>query len=290
MDMTSVFNQCEKVIRHHSASFYKAFRELASPRREAVYVIYAFCRMIDDSVDEPERSQYTLDELERGLLRLEDAEGHFIWPALRWLFDSFPVRLEPFLLQIQGQRLDLKQTHYATLDELDHYCRLVAGTVGEMLLPVLHDAPHASIEEEGVWLGKAMQIVNIIRDVGEDRARGRRYIPLEWMRRAGYSEEEFAAGLVNDSFRRLIRELEELARNWFIKGMNGLSEYPVLSAASIELAAGFYEAILNEVKLNDYQVFTKRAVVSPAAKLLIYLRVKAKYAGGAAAEQDGAVS
>ena len=83
--------ECERVMRASSASFYEAFRLLPSPRKEAVFVIYTFCRMIDDSVDEPEHSDYTLDQLEALLEELDTAEGHFIWPSLRWLFASFPI-------------------------------------------------------------------------------------------------------------------------------------------------------------------------------------------------------
>lgn len=251
-----------------SSSFYQAFRGLPSPRREAVYVIYAFCRMIDDSVDEPEQSPYTIHDIRNLFNQLEEAEGHFIWPALRWLFISFPhLDKGPFFRQMDGQLTDLKVTHYTTMEELEQYCYLVAGTVGEMLLPVLRDDDGTDVAMNGIALGKGMQIVNIIRDVGEDRARARRYVPLELMEKHGYSEQDWANGVVDERFMAIIHELKAAALGWFRIGMDRLDTYPTESAFAIELAAAFYSTILHAVERNDYDVYTKRAFVSDELKL-----------------------
>ena len=252
----AILSRCEELMQKGSSSFYQAFRGLPSPRREAVYVIYAFCRMIDDSVDEPEQSAYTIHEIHDLFDRLDEAEGHFIWPALRWLFSSFPhLDKGPFFRQMEGQLTDLKVTHYATMQELEHYCYLVAGTVGEMLLPVLRDDNGAEVAVNGIALGKGMQIVNIIRDVGEDRARVRRYVPLEIMEKHGYSEQDFEDGIVDERFIAIIHELKAAALNWFRIGMDRLDTYPTESAFSIELAAAFYSTILHAVERNDYDVY-----------------------------------
>ncbi|WP_341282138.1 phytoene/squalene synthase family protein [Paenibacillus sp. FSL H8-0537] len=277
METAFSLNQCEAMIRKGSSSFYKAFGFLPSPRKEAVYVIYAFCRIIDNAVDEPEKSPYTIDELEARFAHLEQADGHFIWPALRWLFHHFPVSKQPFFRQMEGQRRDLVLTHYETMEQLEDYCYLVAGTVGEMLLPVLHNHPDEQIVEAGIYLGKAMQIVNIVRDVGEDQDRGRRYLPLEMLRQYGYSEQSFEAGVIDDHFRALIHALERQAKDWFHKGLANLSSYPPESAFAVELAAGFYGAILDQVIANRYEVYAKRAVVGPLTKLKIYKSIKEKY-------------
>lgn len=264
----AILSRCEELMQKGSSSFYQAFKGLPSPRREAVYVIYAFCRMIDDSVDEPEYSPYTIHEIHNLFDQLDDAEGHFIWPALRWLFSSFPhLDKGPFFRQMEGQLTDLKLTHYTTMQELEHYCYLVAGTVGEMLLPVLRDDNGEEVAMNGIALGKGMQIVNIIRDVGEDRARVRRYVPLEIMEKHGYSEQDFEVGIVDERFIAIIHELKAAALNWFRIGMDRLDTYPTESAFSIELAAAFYSTILHAVERNDYDVYTKRAYVSDELKL-----------------------
>ncbi|BBI33632.1 phytoene/squalene synthase family protein [Cohnella abietis] len=277
MELSVCLAKCEKMIRTGSSSFYHAFRLLPSPRKEAVFVIYAFCRLIDNSVDEPEKSPFTLEELESQFLRLETSNGHFIWPSLRWLFANFAVDPGSFIRQMIGQRRDLKLTHYDTVAQLEEYCYLVAGTVGEMLLPVLHDHPTEHVIEAGIYLGKAMQIVNIVRDVGEDQLRGRRYLPRELMDQQGYSAQKFAEGRVDDTFIGLIDNLSSLARLWFDYGLQRLDAYPASSAFSVELAAGYYRAILDEIVANRYDVFSKRAVVGTAAKLEIFNNLKRKY-------------
>lgn len=266
---------CEKAMKQHSASFYQAFRELPSPRKEAVFVIYTFCRMIDDSMDEPENSVYTLDELEWNFQHLSKAEGHFIWPSLRWLFDTFPnLEPAPFFTQIKGQRMDEKHTHYKTFEQLEEYCYHVAGSVGEMLLPVLHDYPSEKIVQAGIKLGKAMQIVNILRDVGEDLERGRRYIPLSILSAYDYSEEAFYAQELSMSFRQVIDDLINTANSLFEEGMEGLNTYPESSAFAITLASSYYAAIMDVIKENDYDVFHKRAYVSQSRKLALYQKAK----------------
>lgn len=269
--------KCEDMIRTHSSSFYQAFRLLPSPRKEAVYVIYAFCRMIDDAVDEPESAPFTLEQLRQAFDNLEEAEGHFIWPALRWLFDSFPVQKQPFFTQMDGQQRDLVQTTYETFDELNTYCYQVAGTVGEMLLPVLHDAPNASVVEAGIHLGKAMQIVNIIRDVGEDQRRGRRYLPHELMQKHGYTLDAFNKNIVNASFKKVIDELTEIADQWFQKGLLALAQFPSRSRFCMELSVAYYRAILDvATTLNHYEVFQTRAFVTDRMKLDLFKKVSEK--------------
>jgi len=272
MKNSAVMRACEEMMKKGSASFYSAFQHLDYPKREGVFVIYAFCRMIDDSVDEPEQSPYTLSELKDQFTHLEFASGHFIWPSLRWLFKEFPLTKEPFYKQMKGQASDLTFTKYTSLEELDVYCEQVAGSVGQMLLPVLHNQPTKEIEEAGIYLGKAMQIVNIIRDVGEDQERSRRYIPKQLMDKHGYSDSDFSHGVIDANFTSMINELMNLADRWFLKGMTKLETYPEKSAFCIQLAAGYYAAIMEQVVINNYQVYTKRAIVTDKKKQEIFLK------------------
>lgn len=280
MWINELLRQCEQYIKQGSSTFYKAFRSLPSPRREAVYVIYAFCRMLDDSIDEPDDSIYTLQELKSHLLELDRVQDmHFIWPSLRWLFQQFPaLTLEPFLKQIEGQQMDTRLTHYETFEQMERYCELVAGSVGEMLLPVLHHDPDERIAQAGVTLGKAMQIVNVIRDVGEDLSRGRCYLPKEWMDAYGVTSADIDNRNIHAGFKSLIQALMGKSEQWFQEGMYGLETYPRSSAMAIELAAVMYAAILKEVKKNQYDVFTRRAFVKDSTKRAIVMRLTAKYA------------
>ncbi|AIQ44077.1 phytoene/squalene synthase family protein [Paenibacillus sp. FSL R7-0297] len=275
-----ILQQCEELMKKGSTSFYKAFNYLPSPRREAVHVIYAFCRIIDDSVDEPDSSPYSIDELRAHFRDLEEADGHFIWPALRWLFSCFPqLQHEPFHLQMEGQVRDLSFTRYETMEQLKSYCYLVAGTVGEMLLPVLRDDQNEAARDAGISLGIGMQLVNIIRDVGEDLQRDRRYLPLEVMERHGYSQQELEAGEVNEPFIAVLQELRAEALHWFEKGLENVHTYPWESGMAIELAAAFYAAILDAVEADGYDVFHKRSFVSDEAKLKLFRRTVVRYTG-----------
>ncbi|KAA8998386.1 phytoene/squalene synthase family protein [Paenibacillus spiritus] len=278
-----IIRQCEEMMKRGSSSFYRAFAGLPSPRREAVHVIYAFCRLIDDSVDEPENAPYTIGELRRLFTDLDTAEGHFIWPALRWLFNSFPqIGRDPFLLQMEGQLRDLTFTHYRTLDELESYCYLVAGTVGEMLLPVLRDDRSEAAVSAGISLGIGMQIVNIMRDVGEDLERGRRYLPLELLEKYGYGAEELERGVVDERFIALMRELRSHAHRWFRLGLAEVDSYPPESAMAVELAGAFYAAILDVIEDAGYDVFAGRAIVGDEAKLRMFRKIAGRYAASEA--------
>ncbi len=286
-----IMQQCEDSMRRGSSSFYHAFRDLPEPRRHAVYVIYAFCRLIDDSVDEPDTSPFTIHELRERFVDLDRADGHFIWPALRWLFDGFPnLDRQPFLNQMDGQLSDLTLLHYDTMEQLERYCYLVAGTVGEMLLPVLRDDLHAEAAESGIALGKGMQIVNIIRDVGEDLGRGRRYIPAELMLRHGYTDEDLSRGVIDARFVAMIDELHAQAAIWLEQGLSNLDSYPKRSGLSVALAAAFYGAIFDQVRRNGYDVFGRRAIVPDEEKGVLLRHVLAQFGAPGDSADNAAVS
>lgn len=257
---------CKSMMKKGSSSFYHAFKFLPKKQREAVYVIYSFCRMIDDAVDEPENSPYTLDELEQQFDQLEEAEGHFIWPALRWLLSEYDLSKEPYYIQISGQRLDYIRTSYQTMEELEDYCYRVAGSVGEMLIPVLSDNADQEVIEAGISLGKAMQIVNIIRDIGADQSLGRRYVPIEIMEKHSYQEQDWKNQVVNGELRGVIEALTDQADTWFSHGMRYIDAYPPKSALSMKLAASYYREIIRVVRENNYHVFTERAIVTNKRK------------------------
>lgn len=275
--MEEFSRECEEMIRKGSSTFYNAFSFLESPRREAVFVIYAFCRLIDDSVDEPEEAPFTLEELRHSFDHLENASGHFIWPALRWLFSEFPITKQPFYNQMDGQAYDNVRTSINTFYEFEAYCYDVAGTVGEMLLPVLHDNPDEKIRTSGIYLGKAMQIVNIIRDIGEDLRLGKRYLPLDLMQKHRYEETQLHNHEINENFIAMLEDLRHTASDWFKKGLAYLNDYPSRSAFCIELASVAYGEILDVVERNRYEVFTKRAIVSDDRKLEIFFQLNQRY-------------
>lgn len=270
--------KCTAMIQEGSSTFYKAFGYLASPQKEAVFVVYAFCRILDNAVDEPEQSEFSIDELESTFRALESADGHFIWPALRWLYETFPtVSKEPFFALIRGMRQDTIHVPFSTMAELEDYSYLVAGTVGELLVPILHPSPREAQYSAGIQLGKAMQIVNILRDIGEDLGRDRRYIPSDLMGKHGYTKEAFHGKVVDASFINMVEELASLADIWLGEGLTIVDTYPKESAFCMELATRGYMAILEEIRAQKYQVFTKRAIVSNLKKANLFTTLQLKY-------------
>jgi phytoene synthase len=178
---------------------------------------------------------------------------------------------------IEGMRMDLTTTRYSSFEELRLYCYRVAGTVGLMTQEVMgldsaytsapwSDPPDAS--EAAVALGIANQLTNILRDVGEDRGRGRIYLPLDELERFGYGEEQLMAGVINESWRELMRFQLQRARDWFARSEAGVrwlapdARWPVW--ASLRL----YRGILAVIERHDYDVFNRRAYVPRRIKLL----------------------
>jgi phytoene synthase len=189
----------------------------------------------------------------------------------------YPQPLQAYLDMIEGMRMDLAKTRYNCFEELQLYCYRVAGTVGLMTQEVMGvDAAYTSApwserpntSEAAVALGIANQLTNILRDVGEDRQRGRIYLPLDELERFGYSEAELMAGSLNDNWRALMRFQLQRARQWFARSEAGVrwlapdARWPVW--ASLRL----YRGILDVIERHDYDVFNKRAYVPKAGKLL----------------------
>jgi 15-cis-phytoene synthase len=210
----------------------------------------------------------------RGLFGGEICDGLDL--VMRDTMERYPQPLQAYLDMIEGQRMDLRLHRYPTFEDLELYCYRVAGTVGLMtqevmgLDPAYTSAPWSDrpdTSHAAVALGIANQLTNILRDVGEDRSRGRIYLPQEDLERFGYSEAELLAGTVNDNWRALMRFQLERARMWFARSEAGVrwlapdARWPVW--ASLRL----YRGILDVIEEHHYDVFNKRAFVPRAGKL-----------------------
>src|SRR5690554_413923 len=273
------FKQCEAVIKKHSKTFYKAFSMLGSLQdRQAIYAIYAYCRVVDDAIDEYkdiellESYQIKLDNLKKG--RTPD---DFIFRSLKLVIDYYyptDYDFKPYYGLIRGQKKDFIFTQPQTLDSLLDYCYDVAGVVGEMLSYIL--APKSSVEAlkyVAIDLGEAMQLTNILRDIGEDLKRQRIYIPQALMEKHQYSENDLKAGIINDQFKVLFDELASYAHKKYQKGLNKISLFKPDARKPLILATKLYEAILYTIVENGYDVFSKRNVVSNKDKKDIITKV-----------------
>ncbi|MBC7087979.1 MAG: phytoene/squalene synthase family protein [Tissierellales bacterium] len=263
------------------SSFYKAFSLLPQDKANAIYAVYGFCRICDDSIDEYNDLEILLElESELDSFFRGNTPDKPIWIALADVASKYEIKREPFFDLIKGQKMDYNFKEFLTQDQLMEYCYYVAGTVGLMILPILATKNHEILEESAINLGKAMQLTNILRDVGEDFENGRVYLPKELFEKYSYTYDELSKKIINDNFINLWEHEAKLAEELYESSLDSLykfdddSLYPVLTAAYI------YREILDEVIRNSYDCLSKRNVVSNVKKTQIVLKIKNQLKNG----------
>jgi phytoene synthase len=256
---------------------------LPSPKRRAIWAVYAFCRVVDDIVDEAFEPQSPQCGHLSGLLAPEHALAYWrialeriyryggsddgpIQLAWSDMLEHYPVPLQPALELLQGVAMDLYAMRYETFDDLYVYCYRVAGTVGLLTSPIFAYHQDGALIH-AVDLGIALQLTNILRDIGEDARRGRIYLPQDEIKRFGYSEAELMAGVINDPFRELVRFQIARAHEYYQRSLPGISMLSADCRLAVRLSGSLYSHILDRIRLNNYNVFTKRASVPLKTKL-----------------------
>lgn len=275
-DMRAAYAACRDITRVASKTFYLASLFLAAEKRRAVWAVYAFCRTADDIVDRtgPAVDRLAaLDELERKLLgAMQGRASEPIFVAYADAAKRFEIPLEPALELLRGCRMDVTVRRYQTYDELCEYCYLVASTVGLLVAPILGYASEEALRY-GVLLGRAMQLTNILRDVGEDALMGRIYLPAEDMSRFGYGEGRVFEQVVDENFVELMRFQIERVRALYAQAEPGIALLSPESRYTVRLALSLYRRILAAIELNGYNVFTRRAYVPLRSKIVTALGV-----------------
>jgi len=278
------YELCRQVTAEYSKTFYLATLLMSDAKRRAIWAIYLWCRRTDELMDGPEAQFTTQETLDNWEQQLEAVfAGHPVDDldvALVDTLQQFPIEIQPFRDMIEGQRMDLKRSRYATFEELRLYCYRVAGTVGLMSNPVmgldqtLGTAPWSSpLEmpaEEAVALGIANQLTNILRDVGEDARRGRIYLPLEDLAQFNYTEEDLMNGIIDRRWKSLMEFQIRRAREFFADAERGISRLSPDSRWPVWAALMIYQGILDVIEQNQYDVFAKRAYV-PTLRKFAYL-------------------
>ncbi|WP_096155183.1 MULTISPECIES: phytoene/squalene synthase family protein [Bacillus] len=273
MSLAKAYQHCELIIKEHSLTFYSAFMLLPKEKKNAVWAVYAFCRRVDDIVDEGVNPKEDLmnfkeqfDLFLTGFLPSNDP----MWLALQDVFDKYEMDEQAFWDMIKGQEMDLYKKMYYSEEEVLFYSYHVASTVGLMLLPILAPENRDKLREGAIALGKAMQITNILRDIGEDLERERIYIPIDLLRSVGYSEELLKHRIVNASFIQAWEALAQIAESYYEQSLETLDLYPLHSRTSVKGAAYLYRAILPSIRKKGYTVFhTKHYVTSEEKQQII---------------------
>lgn len=273
--LPDLYREAAAATARGSKSFYFASTFFPPELARAAHAVYWFCRTTDDIVDEAPSK-------DRGRAEL-DAWQHELRNALLWGTSSNPIlrvfvdtairhRIPPqyaFEL-IDGVRMDLEQSRYESFQDLRVFCYRVASTVGLMMSHVIgFDGPALSYAED---LGVAMQLTNILRDIGEDMRMGRIYLPSAEMKLFGYSQDDLQAGVRNAAFRDLMRFQSERARRYYRQARPGIAMLRPEGRFAVRIAADVYERILDRIEAMDYDVFARRAVVSAPAKYWITAR------------------
>jgi phytoene synthase len=271
LPLAECYKLCRDVARDHSKTFYLSSLFLAPPKRRAIWAIYAYCRTADDIVDRtfaphPDRLA-ALDDHETKLLAAVDGEADDpIFIALADTMARFAIPIDAARNLLRGGRMDVTVSRYETFEELRDYCDLVAATVGLLTAPILgYQRPEAL--EYGVTLGRAMQLTNILRDVGEDARMGRIYLPLAEVRRFGCTEAGILAGTIDEAWIALMRFQIERARELYAAAEPGIALLDPDARYTVRLALDLYRKILEAIEANGYDVFTKRAFVPLRDKL-----------------------
>jgi len=266
----------ERVTAAWAKSFYFASRFLPVEKRRAIFALYDYCRHADNLVDAradcPAAAvRAELAALGQTVHRLCAGEpaGGLRWLALADTLRRYPIPEEPLLDLLDGVALDLDPVELPDFATLAGYCRLVAGGVGLMLGPILGAASDA-FSEPGIRLGVAMQLTNVLRDVGEDLDAGRVYLPADELRRFGLDRAALENRRVTPEFRRLMAFQVERARRYFREGSRVVPLFPNDgSRLTVRLLQQTYAGILDAIEELGYDVFRARAYVSTRRKLLM---------------------
>jgi phytoene synthase len=287
------YEYCESVTKLHAKSFHFAAKFLPRLKQRAVYPIYAFCRHVDDEIDELGEDgdeaealkavgkwQAKLERVyasneavviekennETGDPRLDEKQN-LVFVAWRDLLRNYRIPRQLPLDLIKGVVQDTRVKRYESFDELYVYCYRVASTVGLMSSEILGYANESALADAEA-MGIAMQLTNILRDVREDASMGRIYLPQEDLRKFGVGEEQIFDGRIDDNFIALMKFEIERARAFYAKGERGIALLEKDSRFTVLLAARIYSKILDQIERLRYDVFARRAHTSKTQKII----------------------
>ncbi|SFT01915.1 presqualene diphosphate synthase HpnD [Saccharopolyspora flava] len=256
------YQECERITREQARNFSYGIRLLPGPKRRALSAVYAFARRVDDIGDGELPREDKLRELKQCREAVHQASIGSADPVLAALADvasRMPLPLEAFDELIDGCEADVRGTGYTTFDELLHYCRCVAGSIGRLSLGVFGTDDPDTATPRADALGVALQLTNILRDVREDQLNGRVYLPADDLAHFGVRLEP-GSGFVEDSARwnRLVRFQAARAERWYIEGFRLLPMLDRRSRACCASMAGIYHELLVRIACNPNAAMHQR--------------------------------
>lgn len=261
---------CQQKAAASGSSFYYSFRFLPPARRDAITALYAFCREVDDVVDEcsdSNQARQTLNWWREETKRLyAGTPQHPVTQALQPALQLFPIPAETLLAIIDGMEMDLTYARYPDFDALKLYCHRAAGVVGEASARIFGHT-HPDTLRYAALLGLAFQLTNIIRDVGEDARRNRIYLPTDELERFGVPAQDILQARHTDAFRNLMEFQYQRAQTTYDQALQTLPAADRKSQKTGLIMAAIYRALLSEIRADGFQVLTQRTSLTPIRKL-----------------------
>lgn len=273
--MQDAYVECQRIARSAASSFYPAFLILPREQRRGMHALYAFNRLTDDISDGPGADDVKLTSLDRWDEQLTAAlanDGQH--PVLLAVSDTVRrFRIPEHYLRnvIAGCRMDLRQRRFANFDKLYAYCYLVASSVGLACIHIWGFSGQGAVEA-AECAGIAMQLTNVLRDLGEDRDRGRIYLPSDELDRFGCNPDTICASAAEPSFQKLMRFQVDRARQYYdaAQPLEQCLRPPGRAVFRVWLQT--YRALLNHIEAARFDVFSQRVRVPCAAKIGLLMR------------------
>ena len=260
------------------SSFYYAFLFLPAPRRAAITAFYAFCREIDDVVDETADAGVASSKLAWWQTEVVQAfagqPSHPVLQALMPLAANFQIEQRHLLAVIEGCQMDLNQTRYLDYPGLRRYCHLVAGVVGEVAANIFGRTQEQTTQYAHK-LGLALQLTNIIRDVGEDALRGRIYLPMNELQEFDVKAHEILKRSESDRFIELMKFQARRAHGLYDEALDLLPQVDRRAQKPGLMMAAIYRALLREIEHDKFRVLRQRTSLTPLRKMWLAWRVQA---------------
>jgi len=266
---------CQEKAAKSGSSFYYAFLFLPPARRAAITALYAFCREVDDVVDESTDAALaarTLDWWREEIDRLyQGAPTHPVTRALQPHVVPFSLERERLIEIIEGMEMDLHQTRYLDFTGLARYCHHVAGVVGLLSSNIFGAVdPGSALYAEK--MGLAVQLINIIRDVGEDARMGRIYLPMDELKRFGVPASDLLNAKTSPAFLALMRFQAERAKAIYAEALALVPPVDRRVQRTGLIMGGIYRALLDEIERSGFAVLSQRISLTPIRKLWIAWR------------------
>jgi len=267
--LRSAYKQADVITAAHSKSFHFASGLLPEEKRSAARALYAFCRTVDDIVDEVELKKDRDFELNYWRNIVQSASSptdDLVAAAWADTLTRYHIPRHYALQLIDGVARDLSQSRYQTFDDLATYCYGVASTVGLMSMYIVGFKSHEAVPY-AIKLGVALQMTNILRDVGEDYRNGRLYLPREELAFYGINESDIAEGRLTDNWRQFMKFQIDRTRQLYKDSWAGVKMLEREGQLAIGAASTFYCGILDDIEKHNYDVFTRRASLSAWGKI-----------------------